>query len=246
MCDTELLIGYVYGELALSERDAFDRHLASCAACRSEVDGLRGTRATLESWTPPERDLGIEVVRVAPRRAPTPARWWGVSPAWGIAAAALVVGAVSAAVANVEVTTGDGGITIRSGWRQPPAAQTAPAATADAASAVARVEARVRELETQLAAVRAQPVPAPAAVSSRMADADMIRLVRQLIAQSEERQQGVLARQILQVNRDFEVARRTDLERLGRGLEQIQRTTVDTFQRQKALEDHFVRVGLQR
>ena len=104
----------------------------------------------------------------------------------------------------------------------------------------------MRELETQLAAVRAQPVSAPAAVSSRMPDADMVRLVRQLIAQSEERQQGVLARQILQVNRDFEVARRTDLDRLGRGLEQIQRTTVDTYQRQKALEDHFMRVGLQR
>jgi hypothetical protein len=246
MCDTELLIGYVYGELALSEQEAFDRHLASCAACRSEVDGLRGTRATLESWTPPEPDLGFEVVRVSPRGAVKPARWWGLSPAWGLAAAALFVGAVSAAIANVEVTTGSGGITIRTGWSRPVAAQSTAAAPADAARQLQRVEARMRELEDQLAAVRAQPASAPAAVTSRMADAEMIRLVRQLIAQSEERQQSVLARQILQVNRDFAVARRTDLDRLGRGLEQIQRTTVDTYQRQKALEDHFMRVGLQR
>jgi hypothetical protein len=246
MCDTELLIDYVYGELARSERESFDRHLASCAACRSEVDGLRGTRATLESWTPPERDLGFEVMRVTPRGASKAARWWGLSPAWGLAAAALFVGAVSAAIANVVVTTGNGGITIRTGWSQPTVVQSAQAAPGDETRALQRVEARVRELETQLAAVRAQPVSAPAAVSSRMPDADMVRLVRQLIAQSEERQQGVLARQILQVNRDFEVARRTDLDRLGRGLEQIQRTTVDTYQRQKALEDHFMRVGLQR
>jgi hypothetical protein len=124
--------------------------------------------------------------------------------------------------------------------------QSPPAASSDAARELQRVEARVRELEGQIAAIRTQPASSPVAVSSRMADADMVRLVRQLIAQSEERQQGVLARQILQVNRDFETARRTDLDRLGRGLEQIQRTTVDTYQRQKALEDHFVRVGLQR
>lgn len=246
MCDTELMIGYVYGELALSERDAFDRHLASCAACRSEVDGLRGTRATLESWTPPEADPGFEVVRVAPRAVPKPARWWGLSPAWGLAAAALFVGAVSAAIANVEVTTGNGVVTIRTGWSQAPAAQAAQAAPADEGRALQRVEARVRELETQLAAVRTQPVVAPAAVTSRTPDAEMVRLVRQLIAQSEERQQAFLARQILQVNRDFAVARSTDLDRLSRGMAQIQRTTVDTYQRQKALEDHFMRVGLQR
>ncbi|HET7218302.1 MAG TPA: zf-HC2 domain-containing protein [Vicinamibacterales bacterium] len=246
MCDTELLIGYVYGEMAPSEREAFDRHLTSCAACRSEVDGLRGTRTYLESWTPPEPDLGFEVVRSSVRGAAKPARWWGLSPAWGLAAAALLVGAVSAAIANVEVTTSAGAIVIRTGWSRTVNAQAAPATPTVAAGELQRVEARVRELESQIAAVRAQPAVAPAGVTSRMADADMVRLVRQLIAQSEERQHGELARQILQVNRDFEVARRTDLDRLGRGLEQIQRTTVDTYQRQKALEDHFIRVGLQR
>jgi hypothetical protein len=79
-----------------------------------------------------------------------------------------------------------------------------------------------------------------------MSDADFVRLVRQMIEQSEERQQGLLARQILQMTRDVEVARRADFDRLGRGMQQIQQTTVETFQRQRALEDHFVRVGLQR
>lgn len=243
MCETELLIGYVYGELTLHERDAFDRHMASCAACRSEVDGLRGTRTYLESWTPPEPDLGFEIVR-NPQRAKG-GRWWGLTPAWGLAAAAVLVGAVSVAVANVEVTTGGGAITIRTGWSRA-AAPAAPASSVDTARELQRVDARMRELESEIDAVRAQPVASPVAVSSRMTDADMVKLVRQLIAQSEDRQQGELARRILQVNRDVEVARRTDLDRLGVGLEQVRRTTVDTYQRQKALEDHFMRVGLQR
>ena len=59
MCDKELLLGYLYDELPTSDRQAFDRHLATCADCRAEVDGLRGTRAHLTSWAPPEPDLGL-------------------------------------------------------------------------------------------------------------------------------------------------------------------------------------------
>ena len=31
MCDTELLLAYLYDELPASDRQAFDRHLATCA-----------------------------------------------------------------------------------------------------------------------------------------------------------------------------------------------------------------------
>ena len=56
----------------------------------------------------------------------------------------------------------------------------------------------------------------------------------------------MLARQILQINRDLQGVQRTDFERLGRLTEQLQRTAVETCQRQRALEDHVMRVGLQR
>jgi anti-sigma factor RsiW len=59
MCDTELLLAYLYDELPASDRQAFDRHLATCANCREEVTGLRGTRTHLTSWAPPEPDLGF-------------------------------------------------------------------------------------------------------------------------------------------------------------------------------------------
>jgi hypothetical protein len=246
MCDNELLVDYLYGELMPHDREAFDRHLTSCATCRDEVDGLRGTRTSLALWAPPEPELGFEVVR-SRRPAPGwPARFWGWSPAFGLAAAAMLIGAVSAAIANVEVTTGAGGITVTTGWNRAAAVQTHAASSSGSSAELQRVEARLRELESQLAAVRSEPAAVPVAASGRMPEAEVMRMVRQLIAQSEERQQGVLARQILQVNRDFEVARRTDLDRLGQGMQQIQRMTVDTFQRQKAYEDHLIRVGMQR
>ena len=252
MCDQEVLVGYLYGELPPAERSAFDGHLRTCADCRGEVEALKGTRTVLQEWTPPESHLGFEMVRRAdPVVRPARARWWGLSPAWGLAAAAMLVGAVSAAIAQVEVTVGSGGVTVRTGWAA--AAPDVQRAQAGSNHELERVSARLADLEQQLAKAAAAVVPAsttstaPAAqISGRMSDAELVRTFRHMIEASEERQQGVLARQILQINRDLQGVQRTDFERLGRVTEQLQRTAVETFQRQRALEDHVMRVGLQR
>jgi hypothetical protein len=250
MCDKELLIGYLYGELATAERQAFDLHLKSCLDCRREADGLRGTRTTLQAWAPPEPDLSFQIVRASQREPAV--RWWGLSPAWGLAAAALLVGAISAAIANVEVTAGPNGVTVRTGWNRPEAVQAqgsgSAADPAELRRELAAVATRLERAESLLAAQGKTNVSTAAspAVPGRMTDAEIARFVRHMINQSEERQQSVLARQILQINRDVETARRTDFDRLGRGMVEIQRTAVETFQRQKALEDHLLRVGLQR
>ena len=250
MCDKELLLAYLYDELPASNRQAFDQHLVSCVDCREEVEGLRGTRAHLTSWAPPEPDLGFHIVRSAtpPATISTPARWWRVSPAWGLAAAALLTVAVSAAIANVEVTFGGDGVVVRTGWNRGvgPAPGPSPTVlqTAASTSEIQRVEARVKELEQLLAA--RQPALVPASTGGRMSDGEIARFVRQMVSESEQRQQGVLARQILQVNRDTEAARRADVDRLLTAYRQLQGTNYETSQRQKALEEHFMRVGLQR
>ncbi len=244
MCDKELLLAYLYDELAPSDRQGFDRHLASCAECREEVDGLRGTRTHLMSWAPPEPDLGFEIVRSA-KPAETPARWWRASPAWGLAAAAVLTLAVAAGIANVEVRNGSDGLVVRTGWnRGATAAATAPVVLSAGPSAaeLQRVEARVKDLEGQLAARQA----ATLVPISRMSDAEIVRLVRQAVTDSEQRQQGELARRILQVNRDTEIAHRADIDRLLVAYRELQGANFDTSQRTKALEDHFVRVGMQR
>jgi len=247
MCETELLIDYLYGELAPDERHKFDLHLKSCADCRREIDGMRATRTTLQSWAPSEPDLSFEVVR-APQRSES-RKWWGLSPAWGLAAA-MLVGAVSAAIANVEVTIGGSGLTVKSGWNRNAVAQVQESTTSDDAAALRReivaLSDRLARAEGLLGQQDTTNVTATDPVPGRMTDAEIARFVRHMINQSEERQQTVLARQILQINRDQETARRTDFDRLGRGMVEIQRTAVETFQRQKAIEDHLLRVGLQR
>ena len=246
MCDKELLLGYLYDELPASDRQAFDRHLASCADCRDEVRGLRGTRTHLTSWAPPEPDLGFEIVRSAKR---APARRWRTSPAWGLAAAAVLTLAAAAAIANVDIRVGGDGVVVQTGWNRTgaPAQSATQAAAVTAAELGAlqqRFESRVKDLEGQLArqivgCTRALRIPA----GCRSAD---LKIVRQLISESEQRQQGELALRILQVNRDTEAARRADVDRLLAAYRQLQGNNFETSQRQKALEDHFVRVGLQR
>jgi hypothetical protein len=248
MCDQELLLSYLYDELPSSDRQVFDRHLATCADCRAEVDGLRGTRAHLTSWTPPEPDLGFHVVRSA-TPAVSPRRWWHASPAWGLAAAALLTVAVSAAIANVEVRVGGDGIVVRTGWNRDttgvPGQNPAVLATSATTSEIQRVETRLEQLESQLAA-RPAATAVPAAMIGRMSDAEIVRFVRQTVSESEQRQQGILASQILQVNRDTEVARRADFDRLLVAYRELQGNNFQTSRSVKALEDHFMRVGLQR
>jgi hypothetical protein len=247
MCDKERLLEYLYDELEPSDRQAVVRHLASCAECREEVEGLRGTRTHLTSWSPPEPDLGFQIVRSV-KALQAPASWWRASPAWGLAAAALLTLAVSAAIANVEVRAGSDGIVVRTGWNRSAPGEQAPAAqSAASTAALHKVEARLKELESQLAARQAAGAPVPASAGAgRMSDAELVRLVRQLVSDSEQRQQGVLARQILQVARDTEAARRTDVDRLLTAYRQQQGALYETSQRQKTLEDYFVRVGVQR
>jgi anti-sigma factor RsiW len=245
MCDKELVLEYLYGELQPSERETFERHLASCANCRDEVNGFRATRTKLALWAPPEPDLGFEIVRrPAAERAPSAPRW-RVSPVWGLAAAALVTLAVSAAIANLDVTVGSNGMTIRTGWNR--ATAQAPVTASVAPADVDRLAVRLKEVETQLATAKQTPTTAPASTNPvRMSDAELLRVVRQLISYSEQRQEGILARQIIQVSRDVETARRVDNDRLRAGLIQLQGTALDTSRRQRVLEDQIVRAGFQK
>ncbi len=253
MCDKELLVGYLYEEIEPAERRAFETHILSCAECRGELKGLKATRTRLQAWAPPRPELAFEVVR---GRAPAVSRGWrSLSPAWGLAAAAVLVLAVASAIANVEVKYGADGLVVRTGWARPaaataatapaqavtPAAVRQPAAedTTDIRTQLQAVSLRVQELESELASRPAMAAvhasaPAPASVD--------LRQVRQLVAESESRQERELALRISQVLRDVEGARRVDLDRMQRGLAEVQGVADTTILRQREMENHFLRV----
>ena len=254
MCDKELLVGYLYDELPPAERSALEAHLFACAECREELSALRATRVHLASWAPPEPDFGFQVVRAGAAAAGR--RRFRIPPAWGVAAAAAIVLAAAAAIANLEVTLGGDGLVIRTGW----ARHTAPAAAVAQSNAdggqsaaaadpalrvdVPRLQARLSELETALAERDASPSTRAASASGpRRSDAEILREVRNIVAQSEARQKRELALQTMQLVKDWDFQRRTDLARVQQVLGRLEAYTGAEVAQQREMLNRFVRVS---
>lgn len=250
MCDKELLVSYVYDELQGAERKAFQHHLVSCLECREEVQGLRATRGHLASWTAPERALDLTMPGTPAARA---ARRFTIAPGWALAAAAALVLAVGSALANVELSTGDGGVTLRVGRATVAAPALAPAGDAETRQALAAVQQRVRDLEAALAAQVARD-GAPASVSpavhstdvAPLDEAELLRRVRQLISESEGRQQQQLATRLVQVMREMQAEHTMDLARIERTISQHQAVSSDEIFSQREEMKQLYRLVSQR
>lgn len=257
MCDKELLVGYLYDELPPAERSNFEAHLFSCAECREEISGLRETRAYLGSWAPPEPDLGFQIVR-APAGAVASARRFRIPPAWGVAAAAALVLAAAAAIANLEVSVGSDGFVVRSGWARvaapampaaDPASAAIPAAAASVNDEALRAEVRrLRDEVRQLASASATRDAAPqarvaGAPGSRASDADLMRQMRKLVAESEARQDREIALRFAQFIKEEDMQRRADLMRVQQALGRLEAYTGAEAAQQREMINRIVRVS---
>jgi hypothetical protein len=261
MCESkELIVGFVYDELSADERVECEAHLAVCAGCRIEVEELRSTRGHLALWAPPEPDLGFRVIggAAAPAAVPQPRRAHLI-PAFAYAAAAVLVLAAAAAIANVEVRYGNDGLVVRTGWAPVPDAPQAVtptgssqtsarptsqpqpdlAATADFAA----LEQRLREIEAVLSR---GPAAGQLASESRLSDAEILRRVRQIVAEAEARQEAAVARQMLDVVKDFDRQRRTDLALIQQGLDQYQGLTNAEIAQNRDLVNQIIRAATTR
>ena len=218
-----------YDELDPAAKRAFDIHLATCAECRDELAELRTTRGQIASWAPPEPDFGFRIVRGA--AAPPPAPRFRITPAWGLAAAALLVVAVGAAIANLDVRYGRDGLVVRTGWQH---AADAPV-SADRAGATgltpvdwktqaATLDRRLRDLE-QTIADRSRTSAVQNASVSDMSDAEVLQRVREMLGQSEARQQRALAARTAEITRDFDAKRKLDLAAIDQGMARLQNTS---------------------
>src|SRR5687767_3295010 len=240
MCNNkDLLVSYLYDDVTAEERRAFDAHLHRCAECRDELASLGATRAHLAAWAPPERALGFRMISDAPQGTakvlPFRSRWM---PAFGLAAAAVLVLAVATAIANLEVRYDDDGLVVRTGWARSPAVasntsntMTAPP-VADAngmaqASWRANFDALEQRLQQMERVLATRPSAGTMAVNAgqRMSDAEMLRQVRAIVKDAESRQQVAVAERLLQVIGDLDRQHRADIATLQQGLGQYQGLT---------------------
>jgi len=220
MCDSkELLVGFLYDEIDPVSKRTFERHLATCSDCRDELAELGATREQIALWAPPDADLGFRIVRGANTPAPARARFpfFSFSPAWGLAAAALIVVAIGAAIANLDVRYGNEGLVVRTGWNHTTDAQ-AGVTPVDWKAQAQELDRRLRDLE-QSASARSAVQTASA---SDQSDAELLQRVRDIVGQSETRQQRAVATRLTELMREVDAQRRLDLATIDQGMTRLQ------------------------
>ncbi len=244
----DLIVGYLYDDLNDEDRRSFDAHLAVCGECREELAGLRAIRTHLSMWAPPEPDFAFRIIReqAAPsaKVLPMRSRW---TPAFGLAAAAVLVLAAATAIANLEVRYDASGFVVRTGWargetdRTPQGANPGAMLPVSASFDFQALDRRLRDLE--IAAVSQPSAGGVQTASARMTDAEILRRVREIVGEAESRQQTVVAQRLLQVVRDFDRRRESDLAAIQQGLGTYQGLTNAEIAQQRDMLNQLYRVA---
>ncbi len=242
MCESkELLVSFLYNEIDSVSKREFQKHLATCVECREELAELGATRAQIATWTPPDADLGFRIVREteSPKR-----RWFEFSPAWALAAAAVLLLAIGAAVANLDVRYGSDGLVVRTGWNHStdvtPQSAAGAVAPVDWKTSAEKLERRVRELEETVAS-RSQ-----SGVQNASTNATSEARVREIIAQSETRQQRLFTARLIDLTQEFDARRKLDLALIDQGMTRLQNTNGAEVRRYREYLDRMIRpVALQ-
>lgn len=259
----DALITALYGEAAADDLRRLEAHLAVCATCRDEWNGMRGVRSVLREWQAPDMPLHLRIVAdsvdahgapVAAARSPL-----GIYAMAGLAAAATLVLGMAAGLANLNVridsngvtfSTGRGGETTAAAGPSPDdrAAVAAPASATSAGTAPWRtdlvaLEQRLRnELAAQPPAARAAGGTAQASVTSPA----VIQTVQSMIEEAEARQQRALAVRFTEFMRDVDAQRRTDLVSIQNGFGQLEGRTAAEAARSQEMMNYIYRVSTQQ
>lgn len=250
----EILVAYLYDDIPADTRTGFERHLIGCAVCRTELAGLSAVRTDLGTWMPPER-AGRFISESPARPVARTSRVLTIArelPAWMQFAAAMVVLGASAGLANLNVSHGQDGWSVRTGWLRPaPAATVAAAATVDDIAAVERrLRAEVQSLNSAAIAAAASSAAPRVQAAAKRDDPDSSELVQQLralVQQSERRQQRELALRLAEVVREVQMQRQADLMKIDRTLGVVQNSTGMAIRDQQQLLNNLaVRVSSQR
>jgi hypothetical protein len=199
-------------------------------------------RRHLDSWRPPAQTIGF---RIVPEHAPLVARDGGRSALWpwGLAAAAVLVLAAAASLANLQIRYDAAGVMVTTGWgRAPQAAEPAPALAVPVEAGtwdreLAALEERLRaELASAPPAGPFGSAPAPAADYG-----ELLRRTRGLIQESERRQQREMALRLTEMVQEIDRQRQMDLVRVQRGLGRLEQWTGAEMAQQRGMVNYMVR-----
>lgn len=252
--DPGALVSYLYNDGSPDELASIAAHVQACDSCTSELAALGNTRELLSAWSPPQTELGLTlsstdalpVAATMPLPTVTAAvaevPWWRQStPVWMQAVAASMVFAAGMAIgAGRGATPASTGTTASA---QPVAAQPAAPVKSEGVS-----KGELADLEQRLRAEFARPtpaLPAPVQTSARTDDEALMKRVRTLLTESEEKQRGELALRTAQVLRDIEIQRKVDMATVQQNIGQIQGATGVELRQQRELYNQIMnRVGL--
>jgi hypothetical protein len=238
------IVAFLYDEPDASptERARFDAHYRTCAPCQADVAALRVVRAQLGRWSPPEPSFSIhnpQVIGGDPQSATRSPQWWRTIPAWAQVAAALLFLGVAAGIANLDIQYNQSGLTIRTGWSSVSRGSNASDASGRSGGATvaqnvdpaagapwrADIAALERQVKSEIRAARASttgPAPPVRTVAASASDVDVTRRVRDIVAESEKRQQRELALRLAELARDVTAQRQADMVKIDRTLGLVQ------------------------
>lgn len=239
--DHGALVSYLYDESTPAERRAIAAHLVICGACAEELIMLGGTREQLTAWTPPDAQLGFRIGEEHSKsNILRPARWWRQPmPAWGQAAAAIVIfttGMMMGALRGVMQPAGGES-------HGPATARSTTTVAANTSTAAAITRADLVALEQRLRSEMSQTRANTQNVTASPADARILERVRVLIDESEQRQRRELALRSAELVRDFDTQRNVDLARIERTLGQMDGTTGAEVAQQRQMLNYLMRVS---
>ena len=198
----EALITYLYEECQPGERETIAAHIAQCASCTEELHALRDTRAHLGAWSPPALPLGFQLTRTEsgpPANVLRPAAWWRRPlPAWAQVAAAAVIFAAGMSLGAVRATPTPAPAPAVASSQ--PVAVVPVAQTGVSRDEMARLEKRLRSVESAQAETQRVAVQMPRSAAGVIDEgallASVSTLVDEKIAQSNIRLATVFQREL--------------------------------------------------
>jgi anti-sigma factor RsiW len=248
--DKDTLVAYLYGEVDSDMRREVERHLRTCAACTHETEGLQEARQDLQLWMPPEPALGFSITQKSSPAAPAPVltspRWAALHslPVWAQVAAAALLVAASAAIANVEVRSTTDGLVVTTGWMQksnPTAAMPdLQASKEEWRRELVALEQNLRaEITARQEAIRTAVTIPPVEPGGRFDTAAVFQRVQSMIAASEDRQQQEMARRFIQAERTWNMRWTNDRQAMSRHLGNLQGRTMAVQAGQQEMMNQF-------